>query len=431
MKKTRNYHDYLINLFPDCKNVINVTIQVTDACNLACSYCYQINKGHHTISLEHGKKFIDMLLEFNNGFEKYYTRGKLDGIILEFIGGEPLLEINLIDKLTDYFINRMIELEHPCLNRYRISICSNGVLYFQPEVQAYIKKNLNHLSFSISIDGNKELHDACRKFPNGKGSYDIAIAGVKHYMEELHGFMGSKMTLAPENIQYTSDAVISLIENNYKEINLNCVYEADWNIEQAKILYNELKTIADYVLNNNLYDDLSISMFREGIGSPMPENHLSNFCGGTGAMISIDYKGDVYPCIRYMESSLGNDIRPLKIGNIDTGLMVTEEQINDMKCLQCITRRSQSTDECFYCPIGNGCSWCSAYNYQCFGTADKRTTTTCVMHQARTLGNIYYWNQVYRKQGNNKRMKIYIPEDWALKIIDQNEWNKLKELEEN
>lgn len=431
MKKTRNYHDYLINLFPDCKNVINATIQVTDACNLACSYCYQINKGHHTISLEYGKKFIDMLLEFNNGFEKYYTRGKLDGIILEFIGGEPLLEINLIDKLTDYFINRMIELEHPCLNRYRISICSNGVLYFQPEVQAYIKKNLNHLSFSISIDGNKELHNACRKFPNGKGSYDIAIAGVKHYMEELHGFMGSKMTLAPENIQYTSDAVISLIENNYKEINLNCVYEADWNIEQAKILYNELKTIADYVLNNNLYDDLSISMFREGIGSPMPENHLSNFCGGTGAMISIDYKGDVYPCIRYMESSLGNDIRPLKIGNIDTGLMVTEEQINDMKCLQCITRRSQSTDECFYCPIGNGCSWCSAYNYQCFGTADKRTTTTCIMHQARTLGNIYYWNQVYRKQGNNKRMKIYIPEDWALKIIDQNEWNKLKELEEN
>ena len=431
MKKTRNYHDYLINLFPDCKNVINATIQVTDACNLACSYCYQINKGHHTISLEYGKKFIDMLLEFNNGFEKYYTRGKLGGIILEFIGGEPLLEIDLIDKLTDYFINRMIELGHPCLNRYRISICSNGVLYFQPEVQAYIKKNLNHLSFSISIDGNKELHDACRKFPNGKGSYDIAIAGVKHYMEELHGFMGSKMTLAPENIQYTSDAVISLIENNYKEINLNCVYEADWNIGQAKILYNELKTIADYVLNNNLYDDLSISMFREGIGSPMPENHLSNFCGGTGAMISIDYKGDVYPCIRYMESSLGNDIRPLKIGNIDTGLMVTEEQINDMKCLQCITRRSQSTDECFYCPIGNGCSWCSAYNYQCFGTADKRTTTTCVMHQARTLGNIYYWNQVYRKQGNNKRMKIYIPEDWALKIIDQNEWNKLKELEEN
>jgi radical SAM protein with 4Fe4S-binding SPASM domain len=47
-------------------------------------------------------------------------------------------------------------------------------------------------------------------------------------------------------------------------------------------------------------------------------------------MISVDYKGDIYPCIRYMESSLGNDVEPIIIGNVNTGMMV------DAKCKACI-----------------------------------------------------------------------------------------------
>jgi len=37
----------------------------------------------------------------------------------------------------------------------------------------------------------------------------------------------------------------------------------------------------------------------------MDEDDNDNCCGGTGTdNFSIDYKGDIYPCIRYMESSL-------------------------------------------------------------------------------------------------------------------------------
>jgi len=80
-------------------------------------------------------------------------------------------------------------------------------------------------------------------------------------------------------------------------------------------------------------------------------------------MISVDWKGDIYPCIRYMESSLGDDQEPMIIGNVYDGIMVTEKQCNCVECLRAIDRRSQSTDECFNCPIAEGCSWCTAYNY--------------------------------------------------------------------
>lgn len=73
-------------------------------------------------------------------------------------------------------------MHHPWIDRFRVSICSNGVLYFTPKVQEFIKKHQTHLSFSISIDGNKKLHDTCRIFPDGTGSYDLAIKAAKHYM---------------------------------------------------------------------------------------------------------------------------------------------------------------------------------------------------------------------------------------------------------
>ncbi len=435
MRREENYPDMIGRLFPykgdDGKkhSVVTATIQVTDACNLRCTYCYQINKSTHRMKPETGKKFIDMLLGKTGGMEAYYEGEVIEGLVLEFIGGEPFLEIDLIEELTDYFISELIRLRHPLANRFRISICSNGVLYFDPRVQAYIKKHMDHLSFSISIDGNRELHDACRVFPDGSGSYDIAMRGVRHFVDVLGGQMGSKMTLAPQNISHTYEAVRSLIEAGYTEIHLNCVYEEGWTLEHARILYAQLKELADYMLENDLTDKVYVAMFEERFFHPKAPDDLQNWCGGNGAMIAVDWKGDVYPCIRYMESSLGSDAAPIIVGNLDTGILQTEEQKKCLACLKCIDRRTQSTDECFNCPIAEGCSWCTAYNYQVFGTPDKRATYICVMHKARALANAYFWNMKFRLEGANKRMKLWIPKEWAVPIIGDEEWDMLKLLE--
>ena len=103
--KTEQYQDMIARIFPhpgeeNSHHIITATIQVTDACNLACTYCYQINKHHHIMEPEVGKKFIDMLLNNSNGLSEYYKDKIADGIILEFIGGEPFLAIDLIDEAS-------------------------------------------------------------------------------------------------------------------------------------------------------------------------------------------------------------------------------------------------------------------------------------------------------------------------------------------
>jgi hypothetical protein len=110
-------------------------------------------------------------------------------------------------------------------------------------------------------------------------------------------------------------------------------------------------------------------------------------------MLSMDPDGWLFPCIRYMESSLGDERERYSIGHIDKGVGDTKLHKDRIKCLNCISRRTESTDECYYCPIADGCSLCSAYNYQVFGTPDSRATYICIMHKARALANIYYWNK--------------------------------------
>ncbi len=98
------------------------------------------------------------------------------------------------------------------------------------------------------------------------------------------------------------------------------------------------------------------------------------------------------------------------------------------QCLKCITRRSQSTDECYNCPVARGCAWCSAYNYDCFGTPDKRTTFHCDMHKARVLANVYFWNNLYRKLKLDKRFAFHMPDEWALEIVSREEVDLLRNI---
>ena len=378
------------------------------------------------MTFETAKKIIDKLL--NNEIPSATTENTF-AVVFDFIGGEPLLEIDLLQQICDYTIHKMIKLNHPWLYHIRFNICSNGLLYNTPKVQKFFEKYHNFISFSISLDGNKKLHDKCRIDLQGNGTYDKVINSIKLYQQQYNELPGTKMTFSPDNINYIYDAIINLVKLEYIDIPCNCVFEKGWNYNHAKIYYNELKKVADYLIYNNLYNKIYISIFNEKNFCLMNENDNENWCGGVGMeMIAFDYKGDIYPCIRYMESSLNGKQKAIKIGNINTNLQIIKEEKENLELISNITRRSQSTDECFYCPIGKGCSWCSGFNYEEFGTPNKRATYICCMHQAESLANVYYWNTLYKYLGINKTFKMHIPKEWALNIIDEQEYNYLLEF---
>ena len=387
--------DYIIDLYDVTnKNVKSVSIIVTEQCNLMCSYCYQKHKTSKKMDIETGRKAIDLLFD-KDKLNGYYNPDDIDAFIIDFIGGEPFLEIELIDYLTEYFKYKAASLNHKCLYNSKISISSNGVLYRNGAVQDYLNRNSGMISLSISLDGNKQLHDSCRVFKDGSGSYDLAADALKD-LRSKNEHASTKMTLCPENIIYTFDA----IKNLYEEIGLhfvyaNCVYEKGWTIEHANIFYNELIKLADWIIDNNLYDKFYCSLFSTNIGGKADDFNV-NYCGGTGDMLAIGINGDCYPCLRYAATSLNNQL-PIIIGNVDDGLLMKKSEIEINKYLNSITLKTQSPQKCLDCEVSAGCGLCSGYNYDEFGDANIRATYICNMHKARVKANKYFWDKLKKK----------------------------------
>jgi radical SAM peptide maturase (CXXX-repeat target family) len=404
--------------------VHNFTFQTTEDCNLSCTYCYQINKTCGRMKFPTAKAFIDKLL---NDEYSYINKHNSPAIIIEFIGGDPLLEINLTKKIYEYFLERCYELNHPWFAMHRISICTNGMLYFDRDVQDFFKKYAKHVSFNISIDGNKELQDSCRIQPNGEGSYDIDILALNHFNKYHTTERNSKMTLAPENMKYLYDSVINFINEDMESINLNCVFEDVWTQETATLEYEQLKKLANYLLENNL-EHLYIAIFDDKPETRLKHTSDQNWCGGLGSMLALDYKGKFYPCIRYMPSSLGTKCKEQCIGHIDTGMVGREEGSEILSMMDSVTRRSQSNDICYDCPIGSSCSWCSGLCHQTYGTANKRTQFICLQMFAEHLANVYYWNLLAIKKPhyNLGVRKLQLPDEWALMVINEEELKLLK-----
>ncbi len=432
MKHDLNASDWLRTLYPKEGAADSfsreVTFQLGEDCTLRCTYCYQICKSPKAMTWEVAKKCVDLLYKMYddndpNGFINKQTKQ----IILDFIGGEPLMYLDMMEKISDYFWTEAIKRRHVWADTFMISMASNGTLYFEPNVQRFFEKYKGHLSFSVSIDGPKEMHDACRVYPNGSGSFDIAKRAQDDFNNRFYHTAGTKATIARANLPYLGELIDYYVQQGYNQIHANYVYEEQWTVDDAKLLYKEMKELADYILS--LDHEVEVSLFEDNFFSPKNEDDLQCWCGGTGKMLAFDTDGIAYPCVRYMGSSLGQDQPPLTIGDCNVGIYNTEKDKETRRMLESVDRRTQSTDECFYCPIAEGCSYCSAWNYQLYGTPDSRCTYICPMHKARSLANVYFWNKKYIKENIHKYFHRYLPDEESLKFIDKDELDMLDDLE--
>lgn len=364
-----------------------ITFIVTKDCQLACKYCYLVGKNSkEKMSWEIAKKAIDYVLSNNDYF-------KDDSVVWDFIGGEPFLEIDLVDKICDYIKVEMFKRNHKWFDSYRFNFSTNGINYLSDKVQAFIKKNINHLSVTITIDGTKQLHDTNRVYKGSeKGSYEDVLKSIPKYLTQFP-VAATKVTISTTNIDYIKESVLHLYSIGIHEVNINCVFEDVWKDGDDTKLEKQLIQLADEIIDNGLYVNNTCSFFWEQLGKPMDQVlDNTNWCGA-GKMLAVDAAGNFYPCTRFAQFSLRNK-RPLIVGNVDEGL-----DFNKLRPLLSLDRCTQSKKECIDCEVASGCAWCQGENYDAADTptAYQRATAICKMHKARVRANNYYWNKLYRK----------------------------------
>lgn len=365
-----------------------ITFCVTEDCNLACKYCYIVGKNHkNKMTFDVAKKAVDYILSHPEDFPE-------KAVIWDFIGGEPFLEIDLIDKICDYIKIQMYQLDHLWFNNYRFNFSSNGLLYHTPKVQRFIKKNHSKLNIGISVDGNKTKHDLQRVFPDGSGSYDLVKNNISLWQKQFPN-SHTKATFSHDDLPHLKDSIISLWDLGINDVSANVIFEDVWEEGDDQIFENQLKELADYILEHDLWKDHNVRFFEENLGKPLDEEKLNqNFCG-VGKMLAIDYKGDFFPCVRFVDYSLSN--RPgYSIGNIHTGI-----DKNRLRPFMLLNLQNQSKEECINCEVATGCAWCVGHNYDTASTDTifQRATFICKMHKANCNANDYFWYEFEKRTG--------------------------------
>lgn len=387
----------------------SITFIVTKDCQLACKYCYLVGKNtQERMSWEVAAKAIDYILEHEDEFSE-------ESVIWDFIGGEPFLEIELIDKICDYLKTEMFRRDHHWFNSYRFSFSTNGINYHTNKVQEFIKKNKNHLSIGITIDGTRHKHDLNRiwKTPemekgivsnsmNERGSYNDVVRNVPLWLEQFPN-AATKVTISSADISYIKESVLHLYSLGIHEVNINVVFEDVWKEGDDKLFEDQLVQLADDIIDGNYYKDYVCSFFTEYIGKPLDcaiDNQ--NWCGA-GKMLAVDAAGNFYPCTRFAQYSL-RDKKAWIIGNIHEGI-----DKNKLRPFLALDRCTQSTQECIDCEVASGCAWCQGENYDAALTATiyQRSTAICKMHKARVRANNYYWNKLFRKLELEKEYAEY------------------------
>jgi uncharacterized protein len=407
--------------------VKTITFVVTEVCNLRCSYCYQTNKTQAVMSKQIAKDAVDFIFN-KDKINDYYDFEQSTAVILDFIGGEPLLEIDLINYIVEYFKFKAFEINHPWATNYRISMSSNGTLYQTEKVQKFLSRNKGQVSLAITIDGNKELHDACRIFPDGTGSYDIVESALVACIKET-GLKSTKITLCPENVMHLNVALQNVWSLGLSGAHANCVFEEGWVLADARILYDEMIKLADYLLEDGHYAEYYCSLYDDSIGQLLTDT--KNWCGGNGQMLAIGTDGKCFPCLRFMQYSL-NNVAEQPIGDIYNGIdsVLDNKWLQELKLVDLTTQcQHEDNKKCLTCPIASGCALCVGFDYDTFGDANHKATFICEMHQARVLANVYYWNKLYRQLQLPSRFKLNVPEDWACRIITEDEFTQLKDLQ--
>lgn len=366
-----------------------VTFIVTKDCQLACKYCYLVGKNtNERMSWEVAKKAIDYILDNEQLFRE-------KSVIWDFIGGEPFLEIDLIDRICDYIKVELFRRNHHWFDSYRFSFSTNGINYDSEKVQNFISKNREHISIGITIDGTQRKHDLNRIWKGDdpeRGSYVDVVRNIPLWLKQFP-HESTKVTISSPDIKYIKESVIHLFNLGIRQVNINVVFEDVWQPGDDVLYEQQLIQLADEIIDEGYYVNFACSFFSEEIGKPLDsvlEN--KNWCGA-GRMLAIDAQGNFYPCTRFAGYSLRTK-SPIIIGNINDGI-----NQNKLRPFLSLDRLTQSPSKCIECEIASGCAWCQGENYDSADTDTiyQRSTAICKMHHAHVRANNYYWNKLFHK----------------------------------
>ena len=325
-------------------------MHIAHSCNLNCAYCFA-SQGKYSgeralMSYEVGKRALDFLIE---------NSGKRHNLEVDFFGGEPLINFDVVKQLVAYARQR----EKETGKRFRFTLTTNGML-IDDDVIDFANKEMSNVV--LSLDGRKEIHDKYRVDYAGKGSWERIVPKFQKLVQARGGkdyYMRGTFTHA--NPDFLTD-IQQMLDLGFTELSMEPVVCAPDDPsalaqEDLPIVMEQYEQLAQLMLQRHK-EGRPFTFYHYMIdlkGGPCIYKRVSG-CGSGTEYMAVTPWGDLYPCHQFV----GDE--KFKLGDIWKG--VDNHEIQDQFAACNVYARPECAD-CWaklYCSGG-----CAANAYHATG----------------------------------------------------------------
>jgi len=324
-----------------------LVFEATHFCDLKCTYCFVDNFYADTKT----HMSLDTAIDAFNRLVNVQMCKQIGKFQAGFFGGEPLVNWGMIKKLVPY-VNGV-------LNPVRVSwgVTTNCILMTEEIAQFMLNYGFSSI---VSVDGPKKLHDRCRVYKDGKGSFDDVMKGLKLLNSMGYNRSTLRSTYLPaetkilERVKFMND-LCDEGRGNWVSVEPACLTESRcvanmpdgmiFTKDSVRALESEYMDCADWFIErvkagkkprfHNLYKPVERLLYHV---------HSPSECGAGNGYVSINPLGELYACHREINS---------KIGAMSTG------GIDEKERAKWIDNRSYLSNKCNKCAMqwhcGGGC----------------------------------------------------------------------------
>lgn len=287
-----------------------LTINIANACNLWCSYCYADHGQYHAPS---SLMAPDMAVGIVSRCLELYPSIRS----LQFFGGEPLLNIDAIDAVSAYLTEKCGD------KRPQLVATTNGTVLNDRIADSLVKYNM---ALTVSLDGPSEIHDHLRPARSLRSSHAVAMTNIDT-LRRLGVELDIECTYTSAHVR-NEISVVDLMNYFHDELGIvvphiawaylprpkdnldateisNNVFRAEIHSQMrehlpADTLEAEFRAAAAASIANIIKGSGPALSFVVGIANQLARKATTrNYCPAFNTQLSISAQGDVFPCFMF------------------------------------------------------------------------------------------------------------------------------------
>lgn len=338
---------------------------ITYKCNLRCSYCYEPKETVHTITVNRLKSLIRE--NVSTLPEKY------DSFEIHFMGGEPLLEFNLIKEVSEWLWEQNFD-----KTLSMIYAPTNGTL-LNDEIKNWYLKNRTRFCLGLSFDGNETMQNINRS--NSSPTVDL------DFFSQTWPKQSVKMTISPETLPNLANGVKFLHSKGFSSVVADMARgpQLNWDKSHLKLLSSQLDELSIFYLSDNGPHHMSmldIDIF--GIRTDKRTSHKSCSCGEDLSCIDID--GATYACHLFSPVAIAKD----KAKRSQTIDFTYDDNLQNPECQKCMLN-------CL-------CNHCYGMNYITTDNVCVPDSFHCAAFKTLYVANCKHQLRIAQQNGNQKKI---------------------------